>query len=188
MSRKKQRKIEKPTTQEQVDNRFVADFSFETVWVSTKHGDFTNLLKDDAQFYQYHGLLFGKILPVLKKQKFKSGGDYIFKLKNNYIMPHSHSIEEAEKLSLIYEILKKALIKSKNYSVEDASEYIEQNISSEKLYQIGLESIRIIGYFDMNIFVVLLMDYHHLIYPSKYDNQPDYKHYSVCPFERGTKD
>ncbi len=63
---------------------------------------------------------------------------------------------------------------------------MNQNIGEERIYQIGHTSIRIFGYFKENIFVVLMVDYHHLVYPNKiHYNEKDYSNFKMCPIERG---
>ena len=184
MSKKRRNKEQSVPIKKESLARFVADFSFQTTWVSINHSGFTNMLKDSDQFFKLHNLIFNDILPTLKQVDFVSPGEYILTLKRTSL-PHSHSIEDDEKIKLINDILVKALMKVKNFSDKDASKYLKQNLDGEKLYQIGKNSVRFIGYFEKNVFIILLIDYHHLLYPSNKHNENDHSSYSICPFEKG---
>lgn len=164
--------------------RVVLDFSFDSVWVSISDGDFTNFLKNDDEYFKMHYIIFKKIIPIIKRTEFNNIGEFIRNIQYSGL-PHSHIVDDANKINTIKLILEKSLMEFKQNSKEQAKESVNQNIGDEKLYQIGHQSVRIFGYFKENIFTILVIDYHHLIYSDTKHNKNDFKRYSMCPIKRG---
>ena len=91
-------------------------------------------------------------------------------------------------MNLIKNILKKKLKKDYNYNDRDIEIFFENNINDYEIWQLGIISgTRIIGTRHLNRFRPIFFDYHHLIYPDKNFNQPNYKEYDFCPTKGGCK-
>lgn len=157
----------------EVDNKkgIIIDFSCPLSFYSCKEGDFTNYLKNPQEFIKHRRMLFGEMLEYFSKNNFDD-------LKRNS-SSHTHIINDKENLSKIEKILKK-LINIKwpdNNSGEIVKQYMESCI-----WQLGYkEGFRLIGTRNNNIFNLLFIDYHHLIFPSKKYNTKDLSKYKYCP-------
>ena len=56
------------------------------------------------------------------------------------------------------------------------------------MWQLGVTGgIRLIGIRKSNLFCVLFIDYHHLLYPSIKYNQKNSEKYSFCPIKKSDK-
>ena len=154
------------------------DFSFfPFCFRSIKTGKFTNKLKDANHFFKLFKRLFEIDIPALTQYSFND----IIKATNK----HSHSIlVDTKEYSLIIDIVKELFksYKEENYSEKNFKLFIENNINEYHIWQLGISGgIRLFGIRRSNIFSVLFIDYHHLIYPDKNNNQQNYKTYNFCP-------
>lgn len=184
---KKGRNLQKKKTsilnENSIQENVVLDFSFDTVWISIKHKEFTNYLEDDNEFFKMHRIIFKDILPILSRVIYKYPHDFIRQISYEGL-PHSHEVDSDHK-KIVKDILVQIHMK-KGGEKKQSEDFVNQNIGEERIYQIGHTSIRIFGYFKENIFVVLMVDYHHLVYPNKiHYNEKDYSNFKMCPIERG---
>lgn len=180
---KKTRKVspDKPESN-YLQSNAVIDFSFDTVWISIKHKKFTNFLANDDQYFKMHKIIFKDILPIVNTVQFVNVNEFIKQITYAGLR-HSHEVGGSHK-DLVIEIITSILI-SKGMNPAQAQDKVNQNIKEEKMYQIGHNSVRMFGYFKNNVFIVLVVDYHHLVYPSKdKHNEDDYMSYKVCPIDR----
>lgn len=124
---------------------------------SIKSADgFTNYLRDIFEAHSYFVLLFDKFLKHMKDKKI---GEIH---KEN----HYHRID-GKKERICREIVKK--IRNQKEVSEDA-----------EFYQFGIEGLRIITQKIDNVYDVLFLDPHHLLYSNKNYNQSDYNNYNCC--------
>ncbi len=173
----KNKKIDvKSTEVDSYSQNIIVDYSFKTIWVSVTVDEFTNYLCSKEEFFKFHYMIFSKLTfelsGISRKELFVK-------------FPHSRTLKDYD-LKKITPILR-ALLKKQNdaYSEKDITDAINQNISEEQLYQIGHNSMRVIGYFKKNVFKVLFFDYYHLINPDKNYNESDYSSYSFCVYSEG---
>lgn len=143
-------------------------FSY-NLFKSIKMNNFTNYFKDETDFLNY----LKYINLVLMTKISNTTYDEIIKDR------HNHKIEGAP-LSTFKKIIEK------QYSND--FEFI-QNIIDTDIYQLGYENDygRINGYFiERDIFHIILLDPHHLIFPSKngqVHKNKDLNNYNFCMSE-----
>lgn len=124
---------------------------------------FTNFLKDEKEYFKVLNNFYKQTIPHLISKKFEE----LEQVKNS----HCHYINEEKKVNKILTILE-------NYR---AIGFELPNFEDEStdFYQLaGPMGIRMIGYKIGNIFYLLFLDVHHLIYPSLKHNNYDYNNYS----------
>lgn len=130
-------------------------------WTDTvRVGSFTNCLKDKEQALRHFFFIVDQLIPNIEEY-----GPDIFNGKAK----HCHLLRNAEDKRA------RKIIRAihGNRVLDGLSEIWELSAKTEE--------IRIIGTFvndEMHIFYPLFIDHHHLIYPDKYYNSPDYKKYS----------
>lgn len=144
----------------------IVDFSkFPFCFRNTKCKKYTNMLKDENEFFEKFKELIEKLLPHICSKTFDE-------LINDRM--HCHIIK-SEDMKLVYEVVGE-MVSKWNPDI-DVEEFLKQNLDGEKIWQLGFESIRLIGIREDNLFHVLFIDYYHLIYPSVKYNDKDYKKY-----------
>lgn len=168
--------IKKSSRKESGD--IVYDFSFPTCWVSIKNKDYTNFLKNNECLPSVLYIIFHKII---------SSYDTLQKLKDTRNR-HVHKLDEI-KSTKVMELLVIAYTKAKGVDKTKAKDTIDQLYFDSELYQIGnVGSLRLIGILEEeHYFRVLLIDHHHLIYPSDKHNESDFMKYDYCIFTDGGK-
>ena len=166
------------------DNSIVIDFSlFPFCFRTTSIGKYTNHLKDDNQFHEFFQRLIEKDIPAISQ--------FTFDTVTRETQKHSHVISTRDKqYQLVISILKeifKSYYNSENLE-KDFELFLENNINDYAIWQLGISGgIRLIGIKKVNRFYVLFIDYHHLIYPDKNYNQPNYQMYNYCPMINNRK-
>lgn len=163
-----------------MDNKnIIIDFSrFPFCFRCVSVDDFTNKLKDCDEFFYYFKRLIETEIPALTQFTF----DNVTKMTR-----HSHSIlYKSKEYDKVIKIVKKLYSEFKNDMLtdHDFELFYDNHINEYQMWQLGITSgIRLIGIRYNNIFSVLFIDYHHLIYPDKNYNQDNYELYSFCPIE-----
>lgn len=148
-------------SQAKISNLIYIDLVKYPNWTkSIKVGEFTNHFKDINEALRHFYLIINRIIPDIE-----SYGRGIFAGKAD----HCHKIY-GDQRNLAYKIIRK--IHGEKTLDEDS-----------ELWELAgkTEEIRIIGTFvneSITIFYPLFIDHHHLLYPSKFYNQLDYKNYS----------
>jgi len=160
------------------ENNVIVDFSSPTVWASTKMNEFTNFLVDDNQFYKYHLHIFNEIVSLLKNTTVQ---DAHKNFKHYCVIDGT---KRTEVNSIIYKLLEK--VKPTSTSTQ-LNEYLEQNFNDQAILEIGIKSVLLIGYYQNNIFNVIFVDYHHLLFPDVHYNSKDSDIYDICPYNRAFK-
>lgn len=148
---------------EKIDEKIKIDFSY-FLFPSVYLKFFTNFLKNKDDCFEKIKIFFHQALPYFFSKSFKD-------LENEN--RHCHSIDSIEKVSIINKILRK-------YS-EKYPEFILPTYTGfgNEFYQLpGPRGIRAIGVRRGNIFVILFLDFHHLIYSSECFNNQDYTNYN----------
>lgn len=157
-------------------NNISIDFSlFPFCFRCVSLGNFTNKLKDGNQFFKLFKRLFEIDIPSLTQYSFND----IVRATNK----HSHSIQiNTKEYSIVINIIEKLYKSYYGQNMSNFNLFLENNINEYYMWQLGISSgIRLIGIRRSNIFSVLFIDYHHLIYPDKNYNQENYKLYNFCP-------
>ncbi len=137
------------------------DFTKYPRWTDTiQIDDFNNCLKDSREALRHFFFIIDQLIPDIEDY-----GPDIF----NGRARHCHLLrdDEAEKARKIIRAI------HGNKTLDELSEIWELSAKTEE--------IRIVGTFvndKMHIFYPLFIDHHHLIYPNKNYNSPDYKKYS----------
>lgn len=160
-------------------NNIIINFSFFPFCFRTVSlKEYTNKLENPKQFFDYFSKLFEVTIPALSNSTFD----------NVYIETkrHSHTIspKDQKEYNLVKTILKEIYKNHKKPEnlEKDFELFLENNIYDYHIWQLGLSGgIRLIGRRRSNIFDVLFIDYHHLIYPDKNHNQDNYKMYDFSP-------
>lgn len=141
------------------------DLSFKGCFCSVKEQDFNNFLKDEKDFAVQHK----KLVDILNKLSEHTMNELIS--NGNYAHCHTASDEKA------YRIIKNICEK-----IGLSNMYFEQNIGSEKIYQLGInDSVRIFGTVNGNVFRLLFIDYFHEFFPDQRRNERNGKNYKFCP-------
>lgn len=149
----------------------IVDFSQKTAFYSCKIGRYTNFLKEHDDFIEFRKELFGEALQYFKGKTFSELG---------YKGSHTHVIDDKEKLNLIEKILKELVLTCNPDLKKELIDKIVDNYMQE-IWQLGYkQGLRLIGVRTKNIFTVLFIDYHHLIYPSIKHNTNDVLKYDYC--------
>lgn len=151
---------------------------YETAFFPIKvHKEFTNHLLNLNDFCQKLASVFDKIITEINGKKFTE----IFNDKSRY---HCHRIEGEEKNK--YKKIINELVKTRYCSKDKKASLINQTFfDSENVYQIGIQQVnqlRFIGILNDNIFGVVFIDFHHLIYPSDKYNKKDVFSFTYDPF------
>ncbi|MFJ7471103.1 hypothetical protein ACIQWI_21410 [Peribacillus frigoritolerans] len=152
----------------QTDDPLTFDFSKGDWLKSIKFRDFTNKLDGETMFANNIFELFHKIIPTIQQN-----WNQIIKSQGRGVWQHCHPIAE-DKLDLVLNIIEQ--IHGHNFQSEKNA--------GPSLWQIGItQNIRLIAIHDYtnNHLTPVFVDYHHLIHPSKFYNQPDYGRFDFCP-------
>lgn len=171
---KRSAKIEEPKLS---DSNFVLDFSFEGLYYSVKHSDFSNFLANKDEFISHFRNIRNLNSKLSHKHKFE-------KVRNNDDF-HCHTFDN-DRTDLAIKLIKKAYEKSGG----NIDGYVDQLIGGEKIYQIGYEgSLRLIGFYDSTraIFKVCLIDYWHKLYYDEKYNLHSKKDLKFCPMTNDIK-
>lgn len=159
-----------------LEDNIIVDFSkFPFCFRTTSIKEFTNKLKNEKQFFENFQCLIEKNIPYF--------GKYNFNTISNATQGHSHAILPSDpKHELIKKIVKNICKEYYKYSDKDFELFYDNNINEYSIWQLGVSGgIRLIGIRYLNIFYVLFIDYHHLIYSSPKYNQDNCKKYDFCP-------
>lgn len=149
-----------------MDDKIIINFAtFPFCFRTTSINDYTNKLKNNEEFALKFKDIFEKLLPHVSDNTFDS-------LHNEKFHCHIIRDNEKDKIKLIYKIVGNLVTNWKPGI--DVSSFLKQNLEGEMIWQLGNNSVRIIGIRKNNIFNVLFIDYHHLIYPSVKYNQTNY--------------
>lgn len=144
------------------------DISFAGCFYSINEKYFNNCLKDALDFVQQ----YKTCVTTLNKLSSKT----LYELMSTGEFRHCHPItgKDEEKA---YRIIKRLCGK-----VGLGEEYFEQNIGSEKIYQIGFDgALRIFGAIRGNVFRIFFIDYFHHFDYDETKNYRDLKNYKFCP-------
>lgn len=177
ISNKKTKPGQKEKKQSVENNQIVLDFSLPIVWVSGRNSDFCNFLKDDDDFFGRHKVIFDEITVKVSQCSF----DTI-----NTLGKHCHTVTGKDTLQRI----KNAMIdiyKCKiNCDNAIAKEYVNQIIDGQVIFQVGFTgSTRIFCIKEREHHLkVILIDYHHDIYPNVKYNAIDKKTYTWAVHDR----
>lgn len=160
------------------NNRIIINFNcfpfcFRTISVDK----YTNNLKDDNEFHMYFTKMMERDLPSISQ--------YTFDDVTSRTSRHSHPITyNTDNYTVVIKVLKqifKDYYKSSDIE-RDFELFMYNNINDNAIWQLGIVGgIRLIGTRNLNVFNVLFIDYHHLIWPDKNHNQLNYMSYSYCP-------
>ena len=145
------------------------DLSFRGCFYSIDEKEFNNCFKNTEEFVQ----MYKNCMITLHKLS----GHTIYELLSNKSFRHCHEVKKEDEKKA-YKIIKKLCEK-----VELSESYFEQNVGSEKIYQIGFEdSVRIFGTIRANIFRVFFIDYFHHFYFDEGKNERNIKNYNFFFF------
>ena len=127
--------------------------------------------------------MFETEIPALTQYSF----DDITKMTSK----HSHSIlMNTREYPMIINIIKELWksYRGNNFSDKDFELFLFNNINDYNIWQLGISGgLRLVGIRRSNVFSVLFIDYHHLIYPDKNYNQENYELYDFCPITNNNK-
>ncbi len=156
------------------NDNIIIDFSrFPFCFRCVSIDKFTNKLKDSNEFFNYFKEIFEKVIPAITKYNYNN----VTTMTNK----HSHVIpNNSKEYSIIIKILK--AIHKEYFPNIDFELFLVNNINDYSIWQLGITGgVRIIGIRKCNVFSVLFIDYHHLIYPDKNYNQKNYLSYNFSP-------
>ncbi len=160
-----------------MQDNIVVDFSrfpfcFRTITIDKYTNKYTNKLKDADEFFEMFNILITKLIPYVSQYRPSD----IFKNKHCHILKSDRNKEE-------YDLCLKVIEKlNKEYNNSDFEVFKSNHIYDYQMYELGIVGgIRLIGILHLNIFSVLFIDYHHLIFPSSKYNQRDLIKNTFCP-------
>lgn len=150
------------------------DFSFEALYYSVRlsKGKFNNYLKSEGEFIDK----FRQIRNINAKLKNKAFSE----VKND---PGAHfHVVSGEERDIVTNCVGHAL---SNFDEScNVSNFIEQLLGNETIYQIGLnKGVRVIGTYNEETFRVYLIDYHHRLYYDQRRNTHGEKELNFCPMK-----
>ena len=153
------------------DNKIIVNFSlFPFCFRTVKYNEFTNKLKNYEQFFKYFKRIIEKDIPVISEYSF----DEVIRATNK----HSHPIQNGTfQYSLVVSIVKELCKSYYSYSDKDFDRFLENNINDYSVWQLGISG----GIRRLNVFCVLFIDYHHLVYKDNNFNSESYEMYDFCP-------
>lgn len=141
------------------------------------NGTYTNKLKDYSDFLLKFGHIFEKEVQHLSQYNFCD-------ITTN-TNKHSHDIKKnSSEYDLVICIIKSLYnsFKGGNLREEDLGLFLDNNINDYTIWQLGYSGgTRLFGVRKSNVFHVLFIDYHHLIYPDNHYNEPNFNSFSFCP-------
>lgn len=147
------------------------DLSFKGCFYCIDKKEFNNCFKDENDFVQ----MYQKCMITLNKLSEHT----IYELISDGNFRHCHEVEK-ENEEKAYKIIKNLCEK---VGLDEI--YFEQNIESEKIYQIGFEdTVRIFGTIRANMFRVFFIDYFHHFNFDERRNKRNLKHYKFCPMSQ----
>lgn len=160
------------------DNNISINFSrFPFCFRCVSTGKYTNKLKDSKQFFDNFKRIIEKDIPFFTQHTF----DNIV----NASKRHSHSIpSDSKEYSLVIEIVKELYKSHKNNNCTDRDFelFLDNNINDYHVWQLGvIGGVRLVGIRYSNVFYVMFIDYHHLVYPDEKHNSEGYELYNFCP-------
>lgn len=169
----KDKKESKLSSDYRNENIIISFSKFPFCFRSCKTKDFTNFLQSDDEFHQHLKNLTNKVMPHLVQ--------FTYNQLLSKRVPHTHIIIEPQKILLIKEILRELLVLEKGPGY-DFEMFYNNNINDYPIWQLGGPlGLRLICIQQKNVFYVLFIDYHHLIYSSIKFNDKDYSNYNFCP-------
>lgn len=149
----------------------VFDLSFKGCFYSVDELEFNNCFKNSDDFVQK----YKKCMTTFHKLSEHTIHSLIS--DRNFRHCHNLTVDNERKA---YKIIKKLCEKAGL-----SKSYFEQNVGSEKIYQIGFEdSIRVFGTIRANIFRVLFIDYFHHFDFTQQKNERNLKYYKFCPMSQ----
>lgn len=157
------------------NEQIVISFSkFSFCFRSCKTNDFTNYLSSDLEFHQYLKIMTTKVIPHLSQ--------YTFNQLLSKVERHTHPIDESHRNKTI-NVIKKLIEIEKGIDF-NFDRFYDDNINDYSIWQLGTSyGVRLICTQYKNIFNVLFIDYHHLIYPNINYNDRDFNIYRFCPID-----
>lgn len=153
------------------ENNIVLDFSLRTVWASGRNSEFCNFLTNEDEFLKKHKIIFDEITSIVSQHSFE----------NLYLVSeHCHLVSGVEVLSRISNAMIAIYMCKYQCERDAAKEYVNQILEGQEICQIGIKSgIRLFCIKEREHHLkVILIDYHHLIYPSIKHNSIDIKSYA----------
>lgn len=158
-NREKSNRVPEPKVNQ--ENEIVFDFSYDKWLKSCNFKDFTTYLKDAGEYAEQITYILSTLIPKISKD---------LKLGSNLSeFKHCHEVKSNYAVS----VYSAAISKIHNVSQDDLN-----------LWQLGINgSTRLICHLSGKKFIPLLVDYHHLGYPSKDHNGKDTSSYDFCPYD-----
>lgn len=175
----KKKEIQKKSQTNEDQETLVLDFSFPTSLVSVKINGFNNYMKDDNEAFHHINFCLNE-LSTLVAQATPANLYQICK-------GHYHKLDDDKLLVFEKAVIEAYLKLYPQKSNINAKNFYDQNFKETAIYQLGLQGgIRLLGYLHRkHHFKVVLIDYHHTLYPSVKYNQDDIDRNNVCFYERG---
>lgn len=142
------------------NTKITFEFLYDKWLKSVDDKNFTTFLSDNRMYAKYITYVFSTLIPTISKELIIG--------KNETEWKHCHAIQDGEALGRYNKAIEKI------HGI---------NTSNLELWQFGITGgVRLIGHLTgEHIVIPLLIDYHHLGYPSEKYNQADTKKYKFCP-------
>lgn len=157
----------KPVVSQDKEN-VTFDFSYKNWIKSVRTKGFSNKLPNSEEFSKLITKCLHELMPYIQqnwKEIMKSGSP-------NYPHRHCHVVA-ADKVDLIEKII---------YEVHERP-LLDQD-DDFNIWQFGTtQGVRLFAIYNHieNVIYPIFIDYHHLIHPNEYFNQPDFKTMEFCP-------
>lgn len=160
-------------------NGVVFDLSFEFLFWLINENKFFNKCMNEIHFIEatmsMHEIIY-KLSGKSSNELFRNGG-----------FRHCHKLEN-EQRKIAIEAITRAIIES-GKTKNDAEEIADHLLGSENLYQAGYDKgARVIGTLEKDeVFRILLLDFHHQIFPDDKKNKLNEKRCVYSPMQKRTK-
>lgn len=142
------------------------NFGYQTALGMGKNKDFTNFLKDKDEYIVLITHILSKMIPEISRKSISE-----LRSDKHY---HTHTLDD-KKAEFAINILRDIVKNCCGYDDNGADQWIDnQGIRMQQLWQISCpdsHGIRIIGFFQGDVFQVLFIDYYHQIYKDEKNNE-----------------
>lgn len=153
-------------------------FSYPTCLGSCHYKMFHNHLNNNDEFTRKMIHILGKMIPEISNKTLP-----YLKANKQY---HTHPLEN-DKRNLVLDILKELLKKRYNIDTHSAEKMItNQCLEMNQFWQISCpdsKEIRLIGFIQETVFIVLFIDYYHTIFNDVKHNEENIELYNFNAFD-----
>lgn len=161
-----------------MNQKLTVSFSYPTCLGSCHYKKFHNHLNNNEEFTNKMIHIIGKMIPEISNKTLPE-----LRTNRNY---HTHPLEN-DKRNLVLDVLKELLKNRYGLSSYEAEKMItNQCLEMNQFWQISCpdsKGIRLIGFMQESVFIVLFIDYYHTIFNDQKYNEENIESYNFNAFD-----